>query len=40
MQIDELTIRGYFGACSHVTETQGFVQQKKKLKGKRKRPKK
>ena len=29
----------YFGPCSHVTETQGFVQQKK-LKGKRKRPKK
>ena len=22
-------IRGYFGPCSHVTETQGFVQQKK-----------
>ena len=31
--------RFYFGPCSHVTETQGFVQQKK-LKGKRKRPKK
>ena len=29
MQIGELTIRGYFGPCSHVTETQGFVQQKK-----------
>ena len=31
--------RFYFGPCSHVTETQGFVQQKK-LKDKRKRPKK
>ena len=39
MQIGELKIRGYFRPCSHVTETQGFVQQKK-LKGKRKRPKK
>ena len=29
MQIGELTIRGYFGPCSHVTETQGFFQQKK-----------
>ena len=29
MQIGELTIPGYFGPCSHVTETQGFVQQKK-----------
>ena len=28
MQISELTIRGYFGPCSHVTETQGFFQQK------------
>ena len=33
MQIGELTIRGYFGPFSHVTETQGFAQQKK-LKGK------
>ena len=32
MQIGELTIRGYFGPCSHVTETQGFVQQKKNWK--------
>ena len=40
MQIGELTIHGYFRPCSHVTETQGFVQQKEKLKGKRKRPKK
>ena len=39
MQIGELTIRGYFGPSSHVTETKGFFQQKK-LKGKRKRPKK
>ena len=29
MQIGELTIRGYFGPRSHVSETQGFVQQKK-----------
>ena len=31
MQIGEMTTRGYnyFGLCSHVTETQGFVQQKK-----------
>ena len=29
----ELTIRGYFGPFSQVTETQGFAQQKK-LKGK------
>ena len=29
MQIGELTIRGYFGPCSHVTETQDFVQQQK-----------
>ena len=29
MQIGELTIRGYFGPCSQVTETQGFFQQKK-----------
>ena len=28
MQIGELTIRGYFGPCSHVTETQGFFKQK------------
>ena len=28
MQIGELTIRGYFGPCSRVIETQGFVQQK------------
>ena len=34
MQIGELTIRGYFGACSHVTETQGFFQQKKNERGK------
>ena len=25
----ELTIRCYFRPCSHVTETQGFVQPKK-----------
>ena len=29
MLIGELAIRGYFGPCSHVTETKGFVQQKK-----------
>ena len=29
MQIGELAILGYFGPCSHVTETQGFVQPKK-----------
>ena len=28
MQISELTIRGYFGPCSHVTETQGFFNKK------------
>ena len=36
---NELIVRGYFRACSHVTEMQGFVQQKK-LKGKWKCPKK
>ena len=31
-RIGELTIRCYFGPCSHVTETQGFVQPKKNWK--------
>ena len=29
MQIGELTTRGYLGPRSHVTETQGFIQQQK-----------